>query len=277
MKPSSRRSNTLLGSLFGQQSSKQVPGLIVAERAISDSEEAALLQAVDDSPAQWTRRRTRITKNYGPYYLYKERDTPDGRFRYTDGKIQHTPLPPFLYDTVLPIVTRAVPDLLAFEPNQLHVALYRTEEDGKIHMHNDNKMGELGPYIVGMCLLSDCEMTFVRPRDGKKRVVKLPRGCVYVMSGESHFEWRHGILSGQTNADRVSFTLRDVRKLAVEEGAKVKKSRYMPTEKSIEEQKRRDNLRKERLQQGTEQDSQRQGTEQGSQLPAEQFKLVSLL
>lgn len=234
---------------------------MLAEDAISPEEEALLLKVVDESSAPWTRRRTRVTKNYGPFYLYKERDTAEGRFRYTDGTVQHTSLPPFLYDTVLPIVRKALPDLLAFEPNQLHVALYRTQEDGKIRMHNDNKMGELGPYIVGMCLLSDCEMTFLRPRDGKKRIVKLPRGCVYAMSGESHFEWRHGILSGHTDTDRVSFTLRDVRKLAVEEGAKVTKSRHMPTGESIAEQERRDMLKME-----------------GTKLPApvEEFKLSDL-
>lgn len=199
-----------------------------------------MLHAVDSSPAKWTRRRTRITKNYGPYYLYQERDTPQGRFRYTDGKIMHTPLPEFLESLVIPIVKRGVPQLKDFKPNQLHVALYKKEEDSKIHMHNDNKMGELGPFIVGMCLLSDCYMTFVRPKDGRKRVLHLPRRCVYVMSEESHHEWRHGILKGQTTSDRVSFTLREVRKLAVEEGAKVTKSSHMPSRKNIRDQRARD-------------------------------------
>lgn len=237
---------TCLGTLFSPpKASRQVPGLTVVENAFSASEEQALLQAVDNSSAQWTKRRTRITKNYGPYYLYTERDTPSGRFRYTDGTVRHTPLPAFLFDSVLPIVKRAVPALQTFSPNQLHVALYRTSDDAKIRMHNDNKMGELGPFIVGMCLLSGCEMTFVRPRDGKKRVVRLPRHSVYVMSEESHFEWRHGILSGDTASDRVSFTLREVRKLAVEEGVKVKKSNHSPTERSIAEQRAKDALRSE--------------------------------
>lgn len=239
----SRRERSTLGSLFSPPKSKQVPGLILATDAITEKEEKLLLQAVDESSAPWTQRRTRLTKNYGPYYLYTERDTAEGRFRYTDGTIQHTPLPPFLFDTVLPIVRRAVPLLQAFEPNQLHVALYKAREDGKIHMHNDNKMGQLGPYIVGMCLLSDCDMTFVRPRDGKRRIVKLPRRCVYVMSGESHFEWRHGILSGDTDSDRVSFTLRDIRKLAVEEGVKVTKSSHTPKQHNIEKQRVKDAMR----------------------------------
>lgn len=250
----SKREKSKLGSLLSPPKSRQIPGLIVAYDAITEEEEKEMLQQVDESPAPWTRRRTRVTKNYGPYYLYTERNTPEGRFRYTDGTIKYTPLPPFLYDTVLPIVRRAVPLLQSFEPNQLHVALYRMDEDGKIHMHNDNKMGELGPYIVGMCLLSDCEMTFVRPRDKKTKIVKLPRRCVYVMSEESHFEWRHGILSGHTNTDRVSFTLRDVRKLAVEEGVKVKKSSHTPTEHSIQQQRVKDALRSAGISQSSDDD-----------------------
>ncbi|KAI0563081.1 2OG-Fe(II) oxygenase [Gracilaria domingensis] len=231
-----------LPSFFSPSKSRpsSVPGFILREDAFTTEEEAALIHAVDTSSAQWTRRRTRITKNYGPYYFYHERNTSEGRFRYTDGKIMHTPLPDFLETLVMPILTREVPQLSDFKPNQLHVALYKKEEDGKIHMHNDNKMGELGPYIVGMCLLSDCHMTFMRPKDGRKRVLHLPRRCVYVMTGESHFEWRHGILKGQTSSDRVSFTLREVGKLAVEDGARVTKSSHIPSAQSIRDQAAKD-------------------------------------
>lgn len=239
--------STCLGSFFSTAKKSSVPGMLVAENAISPEEEHALLQAIDSSREKWTRRRTRVTKNYGPYYLYHERDTEQGRFRYTDGRVLHNPLPPFLYDTLLPIVRKAFPSLLAFEPNQVHVALYQQNSDGRIRMHNDNKMGEIGPYIVGLCLLSDCSMTFVRPRDNRKRVLRLPRYAVYVMSGEAHTEWRHGILSGATPKDRVSITLRDVRKLAVEDGAKMKKSSHMPTEESIENQRAKDLMRQQGL------------------------------
>lgn len=224
---------------------QDIPGLIVAERAISSEEELAFLCAVDASEVPWTQRRTRITKNYGPYYLYNERDTPEGRFRYTDGKILHTPLPSFLHQLILPIITRAVPQLARFTPNQFHVSLYLQSDDHKIHMHNDNKMGELGPFIVGICLKSDAYMTFVRPSDGKRKLVHLPRKCVYVMTGESHTEWRHGILTGHTKSDRVSFTLRDVRKLAVEEGVKVTKSKHMPSEIAIAKQREKDSVTSE--------------------------------
>lgn len=239
---------SLLGRLFSPRRTlsppSAVPGLLVAENAFSTAEEIELLKAVDASPAPWTRRRTRITKNYGPYYLFNERDSPEGRFRYTDGKVMNTPLPDFLHEMIMPIVVKALPVLEEFTPNQFHVALYRKGEDHKIRMHNDNKMGELGPFIVGMCLKGDANMTFVRPSDGRRRVVHLPRRCVYVMTEESHWEWRHGILSGDSGEERVSFTLRDVRKLAVEEGVRVKKSRYMPSEQAIAAQEHKDSMRK---------------------------------
>lgn len=217
-----------------------VPGFVLVEDAVTAEEERKLLTAVDNDPAPWSRRRTRVTKNYGPYYLYTERDTAEGRFRYTDGRVLSTPLPKFMQRLVMPILHRAVPLLWDFRPNQLHVALYRPGDDAKIRMHNDNKMGQIGPYIVGICLGAGCDMTFVRPKDGRKKIVHLPRRCVYVMTGESHREWRHGILSGQTEANRVSFTLREVYQLAVEEGVQVKKSSHKPSKKSIAEQRARD-------------------------------------
>lgn len=235
------------GSFFSPSKSRAntVPGFIMAEEAFTMEEEVELLRHVDESSARWTRRRTRITKNYGPHYMYSERDTPEGRFRYTNGNIIRTPLPPFMHTLVMPIVQRNVPELHEFTPNQLHVALYRKGEDSKIRMHNDNKMGELGPYIVGMCLRSDCSMTFLHPKTGKKRIINLPRRCVYVMTGESHHDWRHGILSGDTDEDRVSFTLRDVRRLNVEDGAKITKSRHIPSERAILMQMEKDRGRRE--------------------------------
>ena len=234
------------GSIFSPSRSRQgtVPGLILVEDAFTEEQETALLRAVDESPVRWNRRRTRITKNYGPYYFFSERDTPQGRFRYTDGKIIHTPLPPFLNTLVMPIILHAIPSMESFKPNQLHVALYRKGEDGKIRMHNDNKMGELGPFIVGMCLNSGCIMTFMHPKTGKKKLVNLPRRSIYVMTGESHHEWRHGILSGDTERDRISFTLREVRSLNVEEGAKVVRSSHMPSERALVLQQQKDDRRR---------------------------------
>lgn len=238
----------MLGGLFlNRVRARDIPGFALAERAFSPEEEETLLRTVQESPAPWTRRRTRLTKNYGPYYMYSERDTPEGRFRYTDGQILHEPLPDFLHKLILPIVARADPRLAQFQPNQFHIALYQKGEDHKIHMHNDNKMGELGPYIVGMCLKSDAYMTFARPSDGRRMAVHLPRRCVYVMSGESHYQWRHGILSRHTRADRVSFTLRDVRKLALEEGVRVTKSKHMPSQRALQKQKEKDEAVKGRV------------------------------
>lgn len=257
--PTTQREHSCLGGLFSSSSKalsapSTIPGFLLAEDAFTASEELSLLQAVDESSAPWTRRRTRVTKNYGPYYLYNERDTPNGRFRYTDGKVLHTPLPDFLKNLIIPILHRALPVLKEFHPNQVHVALYREGDDDKIRMHNDNKMGELGPFIVGMCLKGDCDMTFMRPRDKRKRVVRLPRGCVYVMTGESHFEWRHGILSGQTQGERVSFTLREVRKLAVADGVKVTKSSHAPSQRAIQVQMRKDSMRKVGMHEGEQMD-----------------------
>lgn len=224
----------------GGVSETSVPGLYIGRNLLTPILEAELIKAIDEDSAQWTERRTRTTKNYGPYYVYAEKNTPEGRFRVTDGEVLYTPLPSFLDKIIMPLLRDNVPMLDSFEPNQVHVALYRKDKCDRIRLHNDNKMGLLGPYIVGICLGASCNMTFVRPSDGKKRVLRLPRRCVYVMSGESHTVWRHGILDGHTAANRISITLRDVKKLGVKQGVQITKSSHMPSSASIARQAERD-------------------------------------
>ncbi len=60
------------------------------------------------------------------------------------------------------------------------------------------------------------------------------------MSGESHRDWRHGILAGHTSANRVSITLRDVRRLNVKRGVQVHRSSHVPSLRSIKRQMERD-------------------------------------
>lgn len=122
----------------------RVPGLFVFVDAISGEEETALLRAVEESPQPWTRRRTRSSKDYGPYYRYRVVETDGARYRITDGVKRHTQLPDFLGTQVMPLIRRTCPSILeGFAPNQLHVARYNGVQGDRIHSHNDNKLGRL--------------------------------------------------------------------------------------------------------------------------------------
>lgn len=119
-----------------------VPGLFVFPNSISEKEEAEILHEIDASPQPWTQRRTRSSKDFGPYYRYQTIETDGERYRITDGVKRHTPLPPFLEEKIQPLIKRVSHGVLdEFVPNQLHVAKYEGEAGDRIHSHNDNKLG----------------------------------------------------------------------------------------------------------------------------------------
>lgn len=168
-----------------------------------------------------------MTKNYGPHYKYSEWEEIEGghtrRMRHCDGVVHYTEIPGWLFGEVMPVLREVGGGglLKEFEPNQVHVAKYDVRCGHRIGMHNDNRMGVLGDFIVGVCLGDRCDMVFENEDGGKRKCVGLERRCVYVMSGESHRKWKHGIAKGNTRGVRVSITLRELLEVKVEEGVKL--------------------------------------------------------
>lgn len=234
-----KRHLNMLGMLCGGDAGERVrhtgvPGLYVTRGLVSSIDEAALLREIDLDEQGWTERRTRLTKNYGPYYLYGERSTSEGRFRITDGRVHHTPLPAYVDELLVPLLQKRFECLHPFTPNQMHVALYRKDASDRIRMHNDCKMGTLAHAVVGISLGAPCVMTFSHPNDKRRRrLIRLPRRSAYVMTGPALRVWRHGILAGHTSANRVSLTLRQVEHLNVPRGVQVRRSSHTPSQSSI--------------------------------------------
>jgi len=201
-----------------------VPGMQVHPDAVSSAAAAALLAAIDRDDAPWVNIRTRWTKDYGPPFDFRSRVFggplgPDGRRR--PPPVPDRPLPPYAHAIVLPALRLFAPGLADWTPNQLSVNRYEAGAGHTIAPHNDNEGGGLHTAVVGMCLGAAATMTFVRPPgiDGagtRKRDVRLPSRCVYVMSGEAFAVWRHAIFApaiayGEGVEDtRVSVTLREV-------------------------------------------------------------------
>jgi len=78
-------------------------------------------------------------------------------------------------------------------------------------------MGELGDVVIGISLGSSTVMTFVHPKNGMKVRVKLPRRSAYCMSGDALNIWRHKINGRDVTRERVSITMRQVRRLYLPE------------------------------------------------------------
>ena len=210
---------------------KGIPGLYLFPNVISPELESYLLSVLDEDNEQvpWVDRKSRLTKNYGPHYRYIEWETCQGRMRQCDGNIYQNGLPDWLESDIMPLLRklgfnegRSGRYLLSrFRPNQIHVAKYDGDVGHRIGMHNDNRMGVLGDFIVGVCLGAKCEMIFESPDGRKRKTVKLNRRCVYVMSGDSHRRWKHGIAKGVTDGVRVSLTLRELYSIKAEEGTQL--------------------------------------------------------
>ena len=67
-----------------------------------------------------------------------------------------------------------------------------------------------GPRVVGLSLLSECNMTFVDPRNGQQVNVFLPRRALFALSGASRYQWMHGIRASAISSRRVSITMREL-------------------------------------------------------------------
>lgn len=182
--------------------------------------DTVLLTQVEQSQPYWTDIRYRLTKNYGPVYDLNAR-----RFRFDKEAPKELPLPSYANNTVLPILRGLHPLLKEFRPNQLAVGKY-SRDDSHIKPHNDCENGHIQTGVVGVCLGAACTMTLVlRAKEtglGRdvKRDVRLPRGCVYVMSGDALRVWQHAIFAGKTEGSRVSLTFRDVEPHRLEEESK---------------------------------------------------------
>lgn len=186
------------------------PGFHVFPNVFSDIHEA-LLTIVHKTAPSWTDYRYRQAKNYGPPYDLHKR-----RFLFGPEVPKGYALPRYVNDSVVPRLKRLLPQLRDFSPNQLTVGLYRIPGQSHILPHNDCENAHIGTAVVGVCLGAPCTMTLIlrRSNSGVGRDVKqdimLPRGAVYVMSGDSLRVWHHAIFPGKTIATRTSLTFRDV-------------------------------------------------------------------
>lgn len=184
-----------------------VPGLYLARHIVSDLEEAALLESISAEPVPWVQRRSRYTKNYGPYYVYRSSAKQPTAIRSTKLPTWATG---FLEARLKHIFSREIPD--NWTVNQVHVALYRASKKNKISPHNDTSMGTLMNAVVGVSLGDVATMTF---EDGKlRKEVKLPRRSAYLMTDDALTVWKHSIRASHNTGNRLSITCRNVISLA---------------------------------------------------------------
>lgn len=72
------------------------------------------------------------------------------------------------------------------------VQFNKYERGGYIPAHVD--IEEVGPFVVNLSLLSDCDMALSKDDGANKVTVRLPRRSLLILTGEARYEWTHEIL-----------------------------------------------------------------------------------
>lgn len=174
-----------------------VPGLLLANEAVTPAEEAALAEHIDAASlepfefGQW--RGKRLTAHYGTGY-----DFARGRV---------APAPP-LPAWLLTLRARLAP-LAGLDPEALGQALLiRYDPGAGIGWHRDRpQYGE----VLGLSLSGECVLRLRRrAAEGfERRRVTLPARSLYRLSGEVRWGWEHSIAPMETARRSITFrTLR---------------------------------------------------------------------
>jgi alkylated DNA repair dioxygenase AlkB len=67
---------------------------------------------------------------------------------------------------------------------------------------------QFGDIVIGINLLANTDMTFVNPKTKEEIMVGLTRRGIYVLTGESRFVWKHGLMN--ITKRRISLTVRNL-------------------------------------------------------------------
>ncbi|KAH8410894.1 hypothetical protein KR222_007172 [Zaprionus bogoriensis] len=196
---------------------KPLPGgLLLIPAFVSEAEEQALLQAIADdgkgTASTEDALKHRHVKHFGYEFLY-------GSNNVDPEQPLEQPIPAacdFLWER---LSARDIPEFAV--PDQLTVNAY--EPGQGIPPHVDTHSAFAGP-ILSLSLQSDVVMDF--RRNNQLVHVLLPRRSLLVMSGESRYDWTHGIkpkhidvlptaagsLTTQARSKRTSLTFRRLRR-----------------------------------------------------------------
>lgn len=179
-------------------------GVFVRPNFVSVEEEAALISFFDcpTEPFEtWKESLSGRRKHeYGPKKNFKKK-----KVKPSDVAAMPLALKPVLQRVAL------LTEQLTHRPYSIaeaSVLEYVEEKISNIDPHVDDTW-LWGERIGGINLLSDSAMTFVN-RDGIAVEAHLPRGCYFLMSGNSRYNWMHGIRPESVKGRRVSITLREL-------------------------------------------------------------------
>lgn len=188
-----------------------LPGLFLIHDFITPTEEAALIQFLDDpirSGAAWKKSNfngTHMGKKWGVECDLKYRVVTPGKRAMPDELL------------VLAERMRNLPYehlVGSFTPNEANAIDYRRAQGMELKPHCDDRQLSSGT-LINLSLAGDCVMTYTKDVNSAKSnaqsvAVFLPRRSLQIQSGSVRYNYRHGIKNGNLLHDRrVSVTFRE--------------------------------------------------------------------
>lgn len=174
-------------------------GLHYYVNVFSDSEQAALLQAVDAAP--WLSDLSRRVQHYGYKYDYKARRIDPSMFVGS--------LPGFAVEAASRLVER---NIIRTMPDQMIVNEYVPGQGITAHVDCEPCFTDT---IVTVSLGSVVEMEFASLATKEMKTMLLELGSALVLTGSARYQWTHAIRArksdhGKPRGRRVSLTFRNV-------------------------------------------------------------------
>lgn len=187
-----------------QPSLEPIPGLLVFDNFLSESECAQILEVLDsaDSWKRQTHSGSHGEQRWGIHHELWSRQVHAVK----------NPIPSIIRTLVLPkfdqiFVCRGI------EMNDVNAIDYHRDGGDYLRDHVDDRQKHLEP-IANLSIAGSCYMTFQNTRDPKQpaKKVLLPPGTLQVLTGKARYDYSHGIRNSDLQTKRrVSLTLRYTR------------------------------------------------------------------
>lgn len=180
--------------LKSEQKSHHVPDMIYVEDFLTAEEASRVVTQIDN--ATWIMDLKRRVQHYGYKYNYRAKSI--------DESMRAASLPLWAVRMGNRLVKQG---LFSTPPDQVIVNEYLPGQGIATHIDCVSCFGEA---LVSVSLLSPCLMTFASCKDTEIIEVDLMPGSAVLLTGQSRYDWKHGIIARKT--DRVAGITRQRRR-----------------------------------------------------------------
>jgi alkylated DNA repair dioxygenase AlkB len=184
-----------------------VPGLFVIHNVFDQQQESWLCNQIEKDPKEHPCQQIHFAYEYGWKFLpmiSKTSHDDHGVFphwiQYIGQKIKNN-------DDCKAILQGFSTD---FYTNTDHVLL-NIYSPGEGCVPHTDEVHFWNEWVIGVSLHSDCIMRMsYNPYHGFQVDVPLPRGSVYILTGQARYVWQHAIIGSSIRQKRYSITLRSI-------------------------------------------------------------------